>query len=80
MEGVLLEVIRSSANKGMALGHDRFKDEIEVLTGRSLKPKKVGRPLSDGVRKGMVFNVYLTPCDKRNLSFLARRKSLSGGI
>ena len=45
VEGDLLEEIRSSANKGMAIGHDRFKDEIEALTGRRLKPKKVGRPV-----------------------------------
>ncbi len=45
VEGDLLEEIRSSVNKGMALGHDRFKDEIEKLTGRRVKPKKAGRPL-----------------------------------
>ena len=45
VEGDLLEEIRSSANKGMAFGYDRFKDVIEVLTGRRLKPKKVGRPV-----------------------------------
>jgi len=40
----LLDEIRSSTNKGMAIGHDRFKDDIEKLTGRRLKAKKVGRP------------------------------------
>jgi putative transposase len=45
VEGDLLEEIRSGANKGMAIGHDRFKDEIELLTGRRLKPKKAGRPI-----------------------------------
>jgi REP-associated tyrosine transposase len=45
VEGDLLEDIRSSINKGMAVGHDRFKEEIEILTGRRLKPKKVGRPI-----------------------------------
>lgn len=29
--------------KGMALGNERFKDEVEALTDRRLKPKKVGR-------------------------------------
>ena len=58
VDGDLLEEIRSSANKEMAFGHDRFKDEIEVLTGRRLKPKRwVG--LSDGVRKGMALKMYL---------------------
>ena len=45
VEGELLEEIRSSINKGMAIGHDRFKDEVEVLTGRRLKSKKAGRPV-----------------------------------
>jgi putative transposase len=44
LEGELLNEIRLSVNKGMAIGHERFKDEIEKLTGRRLKPKKVGRP------------------------------------
>ena len=43
VESDLLDEIRSSTNKGMAIGHDRFKDEIEVLTGRRLKPKKLER-------------------------------------
>ena len=33
--------IRTASNKGMALGSDRFKEEVELLTGRrvtSLKP------------------------------------------
>jgi putative transposase len=45
VESDLLDEIRSSTNQGMAVGHDRFKDEIEVLTGRRLKTKKVGRPI-----------------------------------
>ena len=45
VEGDLLKEIRSSVNQGMAIGHDRFKDKIEVLTGRRLKPKKAGRPV-----------------------------------
>ena len=44
VEADLLEEIRSSLNKGLAIGHDRFKEEIEELTGRRLKPKKAGRP------------------------------------
>ena len=45
VEGELLSQIRSSLNKGMAIGNDCFKAEIEALTGRRLKPKKVGRPI-----------------------------------
>ncbi len=44
MESDLLDEIRSNPHKGMAIGHDRFKDEIEELTGRRLRAKKVGRP------------------------------------
>jgi putative transposase len=45
VEGDLLAEIRSGSNKGMAIGDNRFKDEIEALTGRRLKPKKAGRPV-----------------------------------
>jgi len=51
VESDLLNEIRSSTNKGLAIGGDCFKDEIEVLTGRRLKAKiiyrvkKVGRPI-----------------------------------
>jgi putative transposase len=41
----LLEEIRQNTHKGMAVGHDRFKEEIEALTGRRLKAKKRGRPV-----------------------------------
>ena len=56
VEKDLLTEIRAGVNKGMALGNDRFKDEVENLTGRRLRPKKVGRPV--GWRKekeGKVF-------------------------
>ena len=45
VEGELLEEIRLNTNKGMAIGSHRFKEEIEVLTGRRVKAKKRGRPL-----------------------------------
>lgn len=44
LDSALLDQIRSSANQGLALGNDRFKDEIEVLYGRRVKPAKIGRP------------------------------------
>ena len=44
VDGSLLEDIRLNTNKGMAIGDDRFKDQITALTGRRLMPKKVGRP------------------------------------
>lgn len=40
----LIEDIRSAANKGLALGDDRFKQELEVLCGRRVRPAKMGRP------------------------------------
>lgn len=48
--GELLEEIRANMNKGLALGNDRFKEAIEMLTGRRVKAKKRGRPV--GWRKG----------------------------
>ncbi len=41
----LLQEIRNNTHKGMAIGNDRFKEEIEALTGRRLYPKKRGRPV-----------------------------------
>jgi putative transposase len=45
VEGELLTEIRENANKGLVLGNDRFKEEIETLTGRRVKAKKRGRPV-----------------------------------
>ncbi len=45
VDGELLSEIRANTNKGLALGSDRFKTEIEALTGRRVKAKKRGRPL-----------------------------------
>ncbi len=44
-DGKLLEEIRANTNKGLAFGNDRFKKEIETLTGRRVQAKKRGRPL-----------------------------------
>ncbi|MDH5654237.1 MAG: transposase [Gammaproteobacteria bacterium] len=38
----LVNQIRQSTNQGMALGNDRFKQEIERLTGRRVRPLKRG--------------------------------------
>jgi len=46
------DLTRILLNKGMALGSDRFKEEIEALTGRRLSPKKVGRPVGWRKEKG----------------------------
>ena len=39
-----LQDIRRASNNGMALGSDRFKQQIENLTGERLTPLKMGRP------------------------------------
>lgn len=41
----LIHDIRSSVNQGMALGSERFKDELEALEGRRVRPSKIGRPM-----------------------------------
>ena len=41
--------IRKVTNSGMALGNDRFKDEIELLAKRRARPKKAGRPKLEAV-------------------------------
>ncbi|UTA48058.1 transposase [Simiduia sp. 21SJ11W-1] len=41
----LIEDIRAAVNKGMALGDTRFKDEIERLHGRRVRPATMGRPV-----------------------------------
>jgi putative transposase len=40
----LLKEIRESVNKGLALGGERFKTQIETLTDRRVTPRKAGRP------------------------------------
>ncbi len=52
VDGELLKEIRDNTQKGMAVGNDRFKEEIETMTGRRMKSKKRGR--SVGWRKGKV--------------------------
>ncbi len=38
----ILTTIRQATNQGMALGNERFKDDIERLAGRRVKPLKRG--------------------------------------
>lgn len=44
LDGESLNEIRGNTQRGLAVGNDRFKEELETLTGRRLKPKKRGRP------------------------------------
>ncbi len=45
VEGELLKEIRTDTQAGMAIGNNRFKEELDALTGRRLKSKKLGRPV-----------------------------------
>ncbi|MEO9944251.1 MAG: transposase [Paraglaciecola sp.] len=45
LEGELLDEIRKTIHSGMALGNDRFKGELEMLTGRRLNSLPPGRKL-----------------------------------
>lgn len=45
----LIKEIRDNTNKGLAIGHIKFKSEIEKLTGRRVTIAKRGRP--EGWRK-----------------------------
>ena len=60
VEEKLLDKIRLGVNTGMAIEHDRFKDEIKQLTGRRIKPKKVVVQLG-GEKIRYRNNLYLTP-------------------
>lgn len=40
----LLKEIRASVNKGLALGNERFANQIEALTEKRVTTRKPGRP------------------------------------
>lgn len=42
MDSALMKQIRDAVNRGMALGSDKFKEEIEQLSGRRATPLKRG--------------------------------------
>jgi len=44
VDAVSLKAIREAANSGTALGSERFKDKIEAVLGRSIRPGKPGHP------------------------------------
>ena len=52
MEDELLSDIRLALNKGLALGNERFKSEIETLSGRRVTDGKRGRPVGWRKDKG----------------------------
>ena len=46
--GDLLRSIRETTNACLVLGNDRFKDKLEAVLGRSVRPGKRGRPSGVG--------------------------------
>ncbi|MBU2885464.1 hypothetical protein KO507_06795 [Gilvimarinus agarilyticus] len=44
VDSELTDKIRQSVNKRLVLGNDRFKDEVEQLTGQRTRPAKQERP------------------------------------
>lgn len=51
-DDVFLREIRDNTNRGLAVGHKRFKEEIEEQTGRRVIPRKRGRPAGWKKSKG----------------------------
>lgn len=48
VESTLIEDIRKATNKGLALGNEQFKFNVEALSGRSVIEGKRGRPMVGG--------------------------------
>ena len=48
-----LKAIRASVNSGLALGGERFKDQVEAVLARSVRAGKPGRPKKKGDEAGM---------------------------
>jgi len=44
IEGKLLSDIRYALNKGLVLGTEKFKSEVEELTGKRVRPLRRGKP------------------------------------
>lgn len=51
VDAALIDKIELATSKGMALGNERFKAQIELLTGRRMIAKKPGRPSAKGRAK-----------------------------
>lgn len=55
LSSVALSEIRDAAKACLVLGDDAFKDRIELMLGRSVRPRKRGRPRSNrGCDDGMI--------------------------
>lgn len=47
LDNDLLHVIRAALNQELALGANRFKDQIETMTSRRMRPGQPGRPRAE---------------------------------
>jgi putative transposase len=44
VDKALIADIRQATNRGMAIGSEEFKQQIEAVTGRRMRPANMGRP------------------------------------
>lgn len=51
LQDELVEAIRATTLSGLALGNDKFKREIEALSGQSVSAGKPGRPAKDQTKQ-----------------------------
>jgi len=47
VDAPLLTEVRLALNQGLVLGNERFKDEVESMLGKRMRPARVGRPRRD---------------------------------
>ncbi|MBA6291482.1 hypothetical protein H4J58_00180 [Colwellia sp. MB3u-70] len=48
VDKALITDIRQATNRGMAIGSEEFKQQIEAITDRRMRPAKMGRPKVKG--------------------------------
>jgi putative transposase len=48
VDKALITDIRQGTNRGMAIGSEEFKQQIEAVTDRRMRPAKMGRPKVKG--------------------------------
>jgi putative transposase len=53
MDNDLLHAIREALNQELVLGRDDFKDRIEQMTARKVRPGPIGRPRTDEAEEPM---------------------------
>jgi putative transposase len=49
IDGVLITEIRRNTQQGFALGNEKFKREVEEMTGRRMHRMKMGRPVKNKI-------------------------------